>query len=216
MRSGRSTRSSATDPDRVAAVPPEPAEVRIIGAQPKPLCMCGRPVGCTSQGTRSLTGGSITIMYPACWRDSMAAGPDGFRDPHPNTRAALPPVHETGSVRCEPAHASAATSVRGYSRKKRNHPCAARIDPRHRMASLVHAVQGEDGLGRVDADADNLTHGRLRSWWVTTQIWRAMPWGRPPQHLNGASPRAAPVSSTAKRDADETRRRPSPFRPPSR
>src|SRR5208337_4289809 len=38
--------------------------------------------------TRSLTGGSIAIMCPACRRGAMTAGPDGVRDPVPNTDAA--------------------------------------------------------------------------------------------------------------------------------
>jgi len=37
---------------------------------------------------RNLTGGSIAVMCPACWRGCMAAGPDGFRDPAPNNDAA--------------------------------------------------------------------------------------------------------------------------------
>jgi hypothetical protein len=48
---------------------------------------------------------------------------------------------------------------------------------------FVDAMQGEDGLGRVEANALNLGHGRLRCWFVTTQFWHAMPWGRPPQQL---------------------------------
>jgi hypothetical protein len=45
----------------------------------------------------------------------------------------------------------------------------------------LDAMQGEDGLGRVEANALNLGHGRLRSWLLTTQLWHSMPWGRPPQ-----------------------------------
>ena len=41
------------------------------------------------KNSRVLTGGSIAIMCPACWRGSMAAGPDGVQDPNPNTNAAL-------------------------------------------------------------------------------------------------------------------------------
>jgi hypothetical protein len=37
------------------------------------------------------------------------------------------------------------------------HLGAAKIGLQHRPASLVDAVQGEDGLRRVDADALNLT-----------------------------------------------------------
>ena len=38
--------------------------------------------------SRTPTIGSIAVMCPACWRGSMAAGPDGIRDPAPNRRAA--------------------------------------------------------------------------------------------------------------------------------
>ena len=41
----------------------------------------------------------------------------------------------------------------------------------HGLARLVHAMQGEDGLGRIDANALNRGHGRLRSWLLTTQFW---------------------------------------------
>ena len=53
-----------------------------------PEGMCGRPLGCKSEELRSPTIGSIAVMCPACWRGSIAAGPDGIRDPAPNRLAA--------------------------------------------------------------------------------------------------------------------------------
>jgi hypothetical protein len=64
------------------------------------------------------------------------------------------------------------------------HLSAAKIGSKHRMTTFVDAVQGEDGLGRVEANALNLGHGRLRCWFLTTQLWHSMPWGRPPQQSN--------------------------------
>jgi len=60
---------------------------------------------------------------------------------------------------------------------------AAEIDPQLGLTCLVYTVQGEYGLGRVEANATKLGHGRLRFWLLTTQFWHTMPWGRPPQHL---------------------------------
>jgi hypothetical protein len=34
-----------------------------------------------------------------------------------------------------------------------------------------------------DANAGNVGHGRLRSWFLTTQFWHSMPGGRPPQQV---------------------------------
>ena len=45
---------------------------------------------------RSLTGGSIAIMCSACRRGAMTAGPDGVRDPVPNTDAASQAVATSG------------------------------------------------------------------------------------------------------------------------
>src|ERR1700722_20457316 len=61
------------------------------------------------------------------------------------------------------------------------HLCATEIGLQYSSAGVIDAVKGEDSLGRVDADALNLGHGRLRSWFVTTQLWHSMPWGRPSQ-----------------------------------
>ena len=52
---------------------------------------------------------------------------------------------------------------------------------------VATACADEHGLGRVDANAFNLGHGRLRSWLMTTQVWHAMPWGRPPQQSSTCS-----------------------------
>jgi hypothetical protein len=51
-----------------------------------PACVDG-PVDARAK-LGNLTGGSIAVMCPACWRGCMAAGPDGFRDPAPNNDAA--------------------------------------------------------------------------------------------------------------------------------
>jgi hypothetical protein len=47
---------------------------------------------------------------------------------------------------------------------------AAEIDSQHRLILLIDAVEGEDGFGRVDANALILGHGRLRSWLLTAPI----------------------------------------------
>src|SRR5215213_2117908 len=62
------------------------------------------------------------------------------------------------------------------------HLSAAKIDAQHRTIRLINGVQREHRLGRVDANALNLGHGRLLSWSMTAQVWHPMPWGRPPQH----------------------------------
>src|SRR3954469_7345124 len=62
-----------------------------------------------------------------------------------------------------------------------HHLRTTEIGLQYSSASIVDAVKGEDGLGRVDANAGKVGHGRLRSWFLTTQFWHPMPWGRPPQ-----------------------------------
>ena len=54
---------------------------------PTPRSRVDGPLGSRAE-TRNPTGRSIAIMCPACWRSSMAAGPDGIRDPAPNKSAA--------------------------------------------------------------------------------------------------------------------------------
>ena len=63
-----------------------------------------------------------------------------------------------------------AISVGGKLLEEGHHLRAAEVDSQHRLICLIDAVQGEDGLGRVDANALNLGHGRLRSWLMTTQV----------------------------------------------
>jgi hypothetical protein len=55
--------------------------------------------------------------------------------------------------------------------EENHHLCAAEIGLQHSSARVVDAVKGEDSLGRVDANAGNVGHGRLRSWFLTTQFW---------------------------------------------
>ena len=43
-----------------------------------------------------------------------------------------------------------------------DHLRAAEVGSRYSPAGVVDAVQREDGLGRVDANAGNVRHGRLR------------------------------------------------------
>jgi len=45
--------------------------------------MCGRPVGFKGECAKSGFG-SNAVMCPACLRGTMTAGPDGFRERHPN------------------------------------------------------------------------------------------------------------------------------------
>src|SRR3954471_20266983 len=61
------------------------------------------------------------------------------------------------------------------------HLCTTQIDAQHRPIRLIDGVQREHRLGRVNANALNLGHGRLLSWLMTAQVWHPMPWGRPPQ-----------------------------------
>src|ERR1700722_14221647 len=55
-------------------------------------------------------------------------------------------------------------------REEWDHLCAAEIYPQHRPLLLIDTMQSEDGLGRVDADAFILDHGRLRTWLFTAPI----------------------------------------------
>jgi hypothetical protein len=55
--------------------------------------LCGRPLGFKSESENS-DGRSIAIMCPGCWRGIMTAGPDGFRNPAPNS----PAVSEAGTL----------------------------------------------------------------------------------------------------------------------
>jgi hypothetical protein len=50
------------------------------------------------------------------------------------------------------------------------------------------AVPGEDGLGRVEANALDPGHGRLRCWFPTTQLWHSMPCGRPAGKPDAGNP----------------------------
>jgi hypothetical protein len=59
--------------------------------------MCGRPRRCKRKMS-GLTGRSIALMCPACWRGTQAAGPDGFRDPDPNNDAASRAIASVGST----------------------------------------------------------------------------------------------------------------------
>src|SRR5208283_5199372 len=81
---------------------------------------------------RNLTGGSIAIMCPACRRGAMTAGPDGVRDPVPNTDAAsqaFPPSGFPGS--------SVRPIVISFSSFT---PASTRSSRRHRL--LIHGAQG--------------------------------------------------------------------------
>ena len=84
---------------------------------------------------RILTGGSIAIMCPACWRGNMAAGPDGFRDPAPNNEAALKAVAGTGSLdhRFDRSSSHSALS----SRHRRALPAAGGDDRRALVRVIV-------------------------------------------------------------------------------
>src|SRR6185312_2096081 len=54
--------------------------------------------------------------------------------------------------------------------EERTHLPPAQIGPDHRLILCVYAMDGEDGLGRVDRDAFILGHGRLRFWLPTAPI----------------------------------------------
>lgn len=93
---------------------------------------------------RILTGGSIAIMCPACWRGIMTAGPDGFRDPVPNSPAAAKADALTGfsgsSVRpiviSSNSFTPAPTHARGVHR-----PRPGKHHARHRgLCRLGHPV----------------------------------------------------------------------------
>ena len=60
-----------------------------LGATLAPWCMCGRPPGCKRKKMRILTGGSIAIMCPICWRGSTGRWPRWGPRSKPNTNAAL-------------------------------------------------------------------------------------------------------------------------------
>jgi hypothetical protein len=71
----------------------------------------------------------------------------------------------------------------GKLREEGNELRAAEIDPQHWSVLLIDATESEDRFGHVDG---------MRLYWVTdgsgfgcltAQFWHAMPWGRPPQHL---------------------------------
>src|SRR5271166_734520 len=68
---------------------------KTIDREERPCCMCGRPLGCKRK-MRNLTAGRFAIMCPAFRRGAMAAGPDGVRDPVPNTDAASQAVATSG------------------------------------------------------------------------------------------------------------------------
>ena len=48
-----------------------------------------------------------------------------------------------------------------------DHLGAAQVRAQYRSVGMIHAVQGEDGFGRIDGYAFILGHGRLRSWLLT-------------------------------------------------
>ena len=50
---------------------------------------------------------------------------------------------------------------RWTAREEWHHVVAAQISSQHRPPVGIRAMQGEDGLGRVDRNACNLVHGRL-------------------------------------------------------
>src|ERR1700712_5344489 len=60
------------------------------------------------------------------------------------------------------------------------HLGAFEIAPQDGAVELVHAMQREDVLGGVDGDA-LILHADGPWLRMTTQLWHAMPWGRPPQ-----------------------------------
>ena len=110
--------------------------------------MCGRPRGCKRKMS-SPTGGSIAVMCPACWRGTLAAGPDGFRDPIPNNDAASRAIASVGftgsSVRPIVISFRSSTPANARSGSKRLlPPChrARRRDPcRRAIACAVPACR---------------------------------------------------------------------------
>ena len=54
-----------------------------------PWVHCGRPLGCKRKNENSDGRIDCDHVSGLCWRGSTAAGPNGVRDPNPNTNAAL-------------------------------------------------------------------------------------------------------------------------------
>ena len=85
---------------------------------------------------------------------------------------------EAGALRCGQFACPVVSAATGFHGdlsgrellEEKIHLRAAEIDPQHRPVLLIDAVLREDGLGRVDADAFILGHGRLRSWLLTAPI----------------------------------------------
>ena len=57
-------------------------------ASPFGAFVCGRPLRCKSCGGWDLARGAIAVVCPACWRGTLAAGPDGLRGRALNGQAA--------------------------------------------------------------------------------------------------------------------------------
>src|ERR1700712_4097622 len=85
------------------------------------------------------------------------------------------------------------------------HLGAFEIAPQDGAVELVHAMQREDVLGGVDGDA-LILHADGPWLKMTTQLWHAMPWGRPPQQ-RPLTPTFARPSWTASRYACPGHRR---------
>src|SRR4029077_13771875 len=64
---------------------------------------------------------------------------------------------------------------------------ASQLPAQHRLLRRVHPVEHENTLGRVDANADKIVHGRLpRMRSATTSFWHSdAVGGRPPQQFFG-------------------------------
>ena len=54
--------------------------------------------------------------------------------------------------------------------EERHHLRATKVDAQDRPFLLINAMQREHGLGRVDAYAPILGHGRLRIWLLAAPI----------------------------------------------
>jgi hypothetical protein len=54
------------------------------------------------------------------------------------------------------------------------------LAPEHRAILIINAIQRENVFGRIDRNALKHHLGGPR-WWLTTQHWHKMPWGRPHQ-----------------------------------